>query len=111
MERSSGDGYYRMWRSSFAGGVTAGKDLLIHLSFLAFPSIYRVDFEESTGGSKILYCLGFVSRPIIQIKRLSGGGTKVQYSFTPWPNGNPIPFFSVQLRQIKPPVWNELPVL
>lgn len=53
MERSSGDGYYRMWQSSFAGGVTAGKDLLIHLSFFVFPSIYRVDFEEGTRGSKI----------------------------------------------------------
>lgn len=73
MERSSGDGYYRMWQSSFAGGVTAGKDLLIHLPFLVFPSIYRVDLRKALEGLKSLYCLGFVSRPIIQIKRLSGG--------------------------------------
>lgn len=44
VERSSGNGYYRMWQRSYARGVTAGKDLLIHLPFLVFPSIYKSRF-------------------------------------------------------------------
>lgn len=44
VERSSGNGYYRMWQRSCARGVTAGKDLLIHLPFLVFPSICKSRF-------------------------------------------------------------------
>lgn len=99
MERSCGNGHYRMWESSFATGANSSKDLLIFFfSILVFLLISR----ESTGGSKILYIV--LALFLYALYKLRGQvGEEVWLNRTPpWLNGNPKPFFSVQLLQINP---------